>query len=191
MEIVGAVGSRGERYGGVVLMKTCKKCNEVKPLGEFYASKSNGDGRQGACKECRNAITAEWVKAHPERRKVITAKYREVHPDRCSAAAAKYYRAHPETWRAYVAKRKAQKLACQGPHYTADDVAALLVDQHDLCAYCGVALTGKYDVDHVVPLSKGGGNGPDNIVLACPPCNGSKGSKSLLIWAMALGWRLQ
>lgn len=51
MEIVGAVGNRGEQYGGMVLMKVCKKCNKMKTLEEFYASKSNGDGRQGACKE--------------------------------------------------------------------------------------------------------------------------------------------
>lgn len=172
-------------------MKVCKKCNETKPLEGFYISKSNKDGRQGICKGCRNAITAEWVKAHPEGRRAITAKYRKVHPDRCTAAAARYYKAHPETWRAYVAKRKAQKLACQGPHYTADDVAALLVNQHGLCAYCGMPLTSKYDVDHVVPLSQGGSNDKDNIALACPPCNGSKGSKSLLVWAIALGGRVQ
>jgi len=30
-------------------------------------------------------------------------------------------------------------------------------------------------VDHVVPSSMGGGNGMDNLVLACAKCNASKG----------------
>lgn len=30
-------------------------------------------------------------------------------------------------------------------------------------------------VDHVVPLSKGGGNGRDNLVLSCRHCNSLKG----------------
>lgn len=32
-------------------------------------------------------------------------------------------------------------------------------------------------VDHVVPLIKGGGNGPENIVVACATCNLKKGAK--------------
>jgi 5-methylcytosine-specific restriction endonuclease McrA len=35
----------------------------------------------------------------------------------------------------------------------------------------------KYHVDHVVPLSRGGSDGPENIVISCPRCNCSKSSK--------------
>lgn len=35
------------------------------------------------------------------------------------------------------------------------------------------------ELDHVYPESKGGGNGPDNIVLACRPCNRAKKDKVL------------
>ena len=44
--------------------------------------------------------------------------------------------------------------------------------------YCWTPLT-SYHVDHVVPLSRGGGNGVDNICLACPSCNSSKNNKLL------------
>ena len=50
------------------------------------------------------------------------------------------------------------------------------------CSYCGA--TGvRMTVDHVVPLSRGGGNEPANLVAACRPCNSSKGSKTLEEWA--------
>lgn len=32
-------------------------------------------------------------------------------------------------------------------------------------------------VDHVVPLVKGGSNGPDNLVIACSTCNLRKNDK--------------
>ncbi len=58
------------------------------------------------------------------------------------------------------------------------------------CTYCGnpldPTLAGPYDppgpdphtrvtLDHVIPKSKGGGKGDDNLVLACFACNHTKG----------------
>ena len=34
-------------------------------------------------------------------------------------------------------------------------------------------------VDHIVPVSRGGSNGPENIVLACWECNMAKKDQSL------------
>jgi 5-methylcytosine-specific restriction endonuclease McrA len=40
------------------------------------------------------------------------------------------------------------------------------------CAYCGAALTQESaTLDHIVPLSRGGPDTPDNMVLACWTCN--------------------
>lgn len=33
-------------------------------------------------------------------------------------------------------------------------------------------------VDHLVPIAKGGSNGPDNLAIACEKCNQDRGSKS-------------
>lgn len=49
------------------------------------------------------------------------------------------------------------------------------------CRYCGTK-EGPFDVDHVIPVSRGGGNDPLNLVLACQPCNRSKGAKLLREW---------
>ena len=45
------------------------------------------------------------------------------------------------------------------------------------CVYCGTAL-GIEDatLDHVIPLSRGGGHQPGNLVSACQPCNQMKGA---------------
>lgn len=42
------------------------------------------------------------------------------------------------------------------------------------CCYCG-ATKGTFVIDHVVPRSRGGPDGPRNCVVACTDCNISKG----------------
>jgi 5-methylcytosine-specific restriction endonuclease McrA len=43
------------------------------------------------------------------------------------------------------------------------------------CMYCGARTS--LTVDHVIPRSKGGGSGWDNIVASCAPCNRRKGDR--------------
>ena len=52
-----------------------------------------------------------------------------------------------------------------------------------ICAYCDCDLENAPDIrhaiDHVMPLSRGGTNDLDNLVMSCQPCNSSKGDKIL------------
>ncbi len=43
-------------------MKTCVKCNEVKPLTEFHKRKGSKDGHQGRCKKCSYKAAHESYK---------------------------------------------------------------------------------------------------------------------------------
>ena len=49
------------------------------------------------------------------------------------------------------------------------------------CAYCG-DINGPFQYDHIFPVSRGGSDEATNLVLACMPCNMSKGSKTLAEW---------
>lgn len=42
------------------------------------------------------------------------------------------------------------------------------------CGECGVVLDYTYEVDHIVPLFKGGTNKQDNLVALCRNCHGRK-----------------
>jgi len=44
------------------------------------------------------------------------------------------------------------------------------------CQYCGQERS-NLTVDHVIPRSKGGGSGWENIVTCCAPCNRRKGDR--------------
>lgn len=49
------------------------------------------------------------------------------------------------------------------------------------CRYCGTQ-EGPFECDHVVPVSRGGDNDPDNLATSCKPCNASKGARTLAEW---------
>lgn len=78
--------------------------------------------------------------------------------------------------RAKNMQRRARKMKAEGK-YTAKDIRLQYERQKGRCYWCGVKVGKKYHVDHVIPLSRGGTNWPENLVVACPTCNCSKGGK--------------
>jgi len=47
------------------------------------------------------------------------------------------------------------------------------------CQYCGhIFVQRELNLDHVVPMSRGGKSSWDNVVCACIPCNTKKGSRT-------------
>ncbi len=63
-------------------------------------------------------------------------------------------------------------------NYTVEDIIEKLKEQNYLCYYCGDSLESNYHVDHMIPLSRGGSNGRDNICISCPTCNLRKNRKT-------------
>ena len=92
------------------------------------------------------------------------------------AAQARIYRR--TTGRARIAWSNASHIA--DGFGVANDAA--LATFEDLlgrpCIYCG--RTPANGVDHVVPMSRGGGNVADNLVPSCLPCNRSKSARPLV-----------
>lgn len=56
-------------------------------------------------------------------------------------------------------------------------VARLHTLQRGYCAACKRRLNGRYHVDHVMPLTKGGRHVSGNVQLLCPTCNTRKSNK--------------
>jgi 5-methylcytosine-specific restriction endonuclease McrA len=61
------------------------------------------------------------------------------------------------------------------PRYEARKITrrALFARDGYACQYCGSSA--RLTVDHVVPRSRGGGSGWENVVTSCAPCNSRKG----------------
>lgn len=120
----------------------------------------------------------------PEKNRESNRRWRAKNLERCRASdKARRDREGPEAGKARCAKRRALKRGYQGKHYTKQDVKDLLYSQKAMCAYCSVSIAGGYHIDHIVPLSRGGGNGKENICLACPSCNCRKHNKTPDEWS--------
>lgn len=72
---------------------------------------------------------------------------------------------------------RAAKFGCEGLH-SAADIAAIREGQGGRCAICDIDCGADYHVDHIIPLSRGGSNWPENLQILCPGCNLSKGTKT-------------
>jgi 5-methylcytosine-specific restriction endonuclease McrA len=97
--------------------------------------------------------------------------------------------ANPDKNAAKERNRRARRRSAKGSH-TADDISAIRIAQKDQCACCRVKLRGAGDVDHIVPLFKGGSNWPSNLQILCEFCNRSKGSKDPIEFMQARGMLL-
>lgn len=59
------------------------------------------------------------------------------------------------------------------------------------CGYCFRRHYKKYlTLDHMQPLSKGGSDTKDNMILACKECNEVKADMDIDEWINHLGWEL-
>lgn len=55
----------------------------------------------------------------------------------------------------------------------------VLLRDHHTCQYCGRAAPSQdLTLDHVLPRSRGGSSGWENLVACCRPCNNRKGDRT-------------
>ena len=174
--------------------KRCSKCGETKNVGAFGKRSNRKSGLRSQCKACdtiysrenRSAYRAAYRAAHRDELLAKHASYYAAHRDEHATYAASWAKANPDKCRAIVNRRRAQKLAVGGTH-TAADVQRQGDTQKWKCWWrgqgCAIDCKDKYDVDHLVPLSRGGHNNPSNIVISCPHCNRSKHDKLPDEWA--------
>jgi len=60
------------------------------------------------------------------------------------------------------------------------------------CQYCGAGHSPEapLSLDHVTCRTAGGGNGEDNLLTSCLPCNQSRGTDTFDAWTLAAGRRV-
>lgn len=138
-------------------------------------NRANSRARYAANPERGRQVARAWSAANRERHRQRNQDWRAANP----AYKRAYRAANPEMTRAHNHTRRARKLGAGGSH-SSMDITRQYKAQRGRCYYaaCGYSKLGEtYHVDHIVPLSRGGSDAPENLVIACPRCNQSKHNK--------------
>ena len=130
-----------------------------------------------------------YASQHREKKSEYDKQYREINRQTIMDRQKRWYHENIEharrSSRAAASRYISRKRRAKGTH-NAYDIERQYKAQKGRCYYCGDKVGKSYHVDHVVPLSRGGSNSPDNIVIACIHCNVTKGGKLPHEWGKRL-----
>lgn len=181
----------------------CTKCDEIYPWSdEYFTPRHNKFSPcEQPCKKCTKIVRAksdarkasrkayyqahydealsyakEWYRSNPDKVRANSKSYYKTHRKEIIAAATKWNKAHPINGRLHGQRRRT-RMAEQCGTLSRHDIELQYKNQRGRCWWCSVKLKGNYQIDHRIPLSRGGKHDKANIVIACPRCNNSKGAK--------------
>lgn len=160
-------------YTGNMTAKTCRRCDETKPLAQFVKRAANRDGHTSVCKSCQQRPT-------PEQQREADRRYRLAHLEQRRAYVLQWDRDNPWSKLGRDARRRARKAGATVGHV---DYRALSASASD-CYLCGSVLAGDVHLDHLVPLARGGAHSASNLRPTHAVCNLRKSDKLLaeLVW---------
>jgi hypothetical protein len=108
--------------------------------------------------------------------------YYAANKERLTAASMRWAMEHPEEMRARRRKRRALKRDNPGSvGVEFGDWQRLVRRYRGCCAYCGCRPE-VIQMDHVIPLARGGRHAVGNVLPVCPTCNHSKSATLLAEW---------
>jgi len=185
-----------ERYTKV---KHCIKCDYEKNKSDAGKARrerylaANGEKVSGKYKQYweKNAesLRAKKREYYAKNKEKITAQKRDYVEKNKEAIRVKRSEngwKYNDKARIQSSKRRALKKSADGS-YTLSDVHDLMVCQNNKCSVCkkeiSFGIKNNFHVDHMIPLSRGGSNWPENLQLLCTSCNCSKNNLLPLEWA--------
>jgi len=100
-------------------LKNCSKCNQAKPLNEFYKQARPGI-YSAYCKVCGRASALQWASEHKEARAAYMRKWQEDHKEERQAYRTRYRKDNIEKIRAAKRKYYAEHLEYRKKRRTAE-----------------------------------------------------------------------
>lgn len=177
------------------LYSICKSCSSKASL-KWQAE--NPDKAKAANKKYRKAHpdrvaarSRRWRSNNREHVRELKRNWRNANIDAQRERDRQRYAANPTPWRvrsaqwrksnpqqhnALARNYRARKANAEGSH-NKQDIEWIGASQDWLCYWCNADCSQEHTVDHIIALSNGGCNGPENLVVACKSCNSSKSAR--------------
>lgn len=170
--------------------RTCTRCKVEQSLDCFYKDKCRKDDFSSHCKTCYANKHKEFRKNNPvkikQKKTDLEIKKRkkdwyERNKDKAIVDNKNWREQNPAKVLNANHLRRTRKLKNGLFLVTVKELNKLY---SSACVYCGSE--DGIQMDHVVPLSRGGRHSIGNLVPACSKCNLSKGNKYLAEWLLAI-----
>jgi hypothetical protein len=168
------------KYQSQFCSLVCRKLH----LKSYFSKWSNENKEQIAAQRDANreqvrAWNREFYARHRDRRKKLRVEQYRANPEKALAAAKEYAASHPELIRKIGRKSRLQRRARLVEAFVEFvDPAVVFERDKGICGICRLPVdASSFDIDHVIPLSKGGEHRYSNVQVAHSRCNRRKGAK--------------
>jgi 5-methylcytosine-specific restriction endonuclease McrA len=166
--------------------KTCTRCKQTKELADFNKRAVSKDGYRPSCRACDAVDKKDYYSRNPQKynHAARKTKYKDLPADQKAkkiASTISWNRANKSKRTLAMAKRRALQKQNGIFLVSAAEISAI---QNSRCFYCGMP---GGEVDHVIPLTKGGTHSIGNLVSACRSCNSSKNNLFITEWRIKRG----
>lgn len=139
--------------------------------------------RYWANPERAREAAAKWQRDNLERANERKRQWAAANREKVRAASRAWYRRNKQvspTWAAdHAAARRARAAGGGSFLVTERDRRRILATG---CVYCGAEAT---EMDHVIPVARGGRHSIGNLVGACMRCNRSKNRRLIVEWRLS------
>ena len=195
----------------IVNSKKCTKCGELKPLSEYFKNIRALDGLSHHCKLCQKETYAKYYASHRKEGLSRSKKYYMEHREEKTAydreyrlknrakilgrnenrreEISVYNKRHLQAEEGRLSRKAAsmrRRVRTGGKRLSLQDVREVMLEYGGLCPYCNNMIpVNKGNIDHIVPVSKGGTNIRENLVYVCSACNSKKMANSLLVFLIS------
>jgi 5-methylcytosine-specific restriction endonuclease McrA len=179
--------------------RSCIPCSVTKTNRQFKKKLKENPDFAARQKELGRHRMDRWRQRNPEKGKERERAHRARNPNRALKNAENANRWNKQnrvkateslrTWkrnnpeqikelRRVAYHRRRTRILGNGGHFTTHDIAKLFERQHGRCANPNCMAVGvRLEIDHIMPVSRGGSSDPHNLQLLCHDCNDRKRDK--------------
>ena len=174
--------------------KTCSKCLQTKPYEEFGNHKKTLDGKYSSCFVCtrvmrkayrgrnkesiKKQLSDNYRRNRGKRLAYVAERYKQ-NPQPIKDAAKRWQKRNPEYFAAYQRQRTARKRNNDLRYVSKKELQSMYKKP---CIYCGTK--NNIEIDHIIPIARGGRHSIGNLTPACMSCNRSKRHLFVMEWRL-------